>query len=129
MVLVTMTAISLKGRMGSGADDPSHQHSRAPFWHLVTEWLSGKHTVVWGLTLSPSFLQVKTDSHNGAQTSEEFRYPRGILSQGKTFLLEIIINSHKSRQDTEDGFSKDNGWHSRVMVVDVENVAETVRFS
>lgn len=129
MVLVTMTAISLKGRMGSGADDPSHQHSRAPFWHLVTEWLSGKHTVVWGLTLSPSLLQVRTDSHNGAQTSEEFRYPRGILSEGKTFLLEIIINSHKSRQDTEDGFSKDNGWHSRVMVVDVENVAETVRFS
>ena len=72
MVLVTMTAISLKGRMGSRADDPSHQHSRAPFCHLVTEWLSVKHTVVWALTLSPSISQVRTDSHNGAQTPEEF---------------------------------------------------------
>ena len=50
---------------------------------------------------------------------------KGILPY---FLLEIMINSHKSSQDTEDGFSKDNGWHSRVMIVDVENVAETIRF-
>ena len=104
-----MTAISLKGRTGSGADNPSHQQSRAPFWLLVIGWLPVKHTVIWGLTLNPSFWQVRTDSHNGAQTSEEFRYPRGILSEGKTFLLEVMINSHKNSQDTEDGFSKDNG--------------------
>ena len=71
---------------------------------------------------------MRTDWHNGSQSSEESRYPRAILSEGKDFLLEMTNDSHQTNQDTEDGFSRDNGWHSGTMTLGLENVAEAVGF-
>lgn len=66
---------------------------------------------------------MRTDNHNGSQVSEESRYPRFILSEGKDFLLQVTNSCHQASQDTEDGFSADKDWRSRTMILDLRKVA------
>lgn len=79
-----------QGQNGKRGWWPISPTFEAPFWHLVTEWLSGKHTVVWGLTLSPSFCRWEQTAIMERKPPKSSGTQRGILSQGKTFLLKSL---------------------------------------